>query len=306
MLKKDRDMTTQRMNRIFRLVSLLGLMCSFPFSGSAALIINSPVTSWTAVSYGTNYPDYFKDQQTGQYDSDLVGAAGVPAFYTKFDGGGTPSLTDGTFAFRARISGSAKTYFAQYLFVGIDADGDYGIDLFTSLSKNNHVDLHYPGNDLNISPSTTSIANSLSAYYATATTNNYSFMAVNSVNAPGLTNNVDSGTKGDGGVDYFVSFSIDFGYIVSALAATNININENSPLSLILATATQDNSFNQDINGAPKITTANSSQTWVQLGADTSPLSANGQVIPEPTAIALISLGGLTTLLASRIRRAGK
>ena len=209
-------------------------------------------------------------------------------------------------AFRARISGMKGLTFGNYLFVGIDANLDGRIDLFVDLNKDKYVQVHYPGSDLNISPSTTSVGNSLAAYSVAATTNNYSYMTVNSVNAPGQTNNVDNGSKGDGGVDAFVSFSINFNFIVNALAGTNIYINENSPLRLVLATATQDNSFNEDLNGAPKIDQKNGTNTWMQLGAAPHLLSANGQVIPEPTAMALISLGGVLTLFVSRIRRLGK
>lgn len=252
----------------------------------AAIDMTSSVTNWNAVSYGGLYPDYYNDQQTGQYDSDIVGTNNAPAFYTKFDNAGTTNLTDGTLAFRVRMSGSSKTYWENVLFIGMDADQNGSIDLFAGLYKNNTVNLYYPGTGLNVSPSTTTIS---PAFYSTAAvSSNYSFVAVSSVNAFGQPTDIDL----NGQTDYFVSFSISFAQIVSGLAATNIVINENSPMVFLAATATQQNSMNQDLNGPPK--NFDGSWTWTQLGASSTPITPTGVTVPEPAVAGLFALGCLT------------
>lgn len=276
---------------------MLAVCILLPLNG-AALVIDSPTTNWNAVSYGTNNPDYFDDQQTGQYDSDIVGRAGVPAFYTQFDGGGTPSLTDGTLAFRVRMSGSSKIYWENTLFISIDVNLDGDIDLFAGLYKNKNINLYYPGNGLNISPNTTTIS---SPFYSTSAVNgiNYSFMAVNSTNAFGQPTDVDANAH----PDYFVSFSLAFSQVVNAMAATNIAINENSLMMFMAATATQQNSLNQDLNGAPKITQANGTNTWQQLGAASVATSPNGSTIPEPATAGLLAISASFILFLRRIRQ---
>jgi hypothetical protein len=274
-----------------------------PSEGLATLIVNSPVTDWTEVSYGTNAPDYFDDQQTGQYDSDIVGSSTVPAFYRSFDDGGTPSLVDGTLGFRLRVSGSSKAYWDNIFWVGIDGDADGSMDLYASLAKDNTINLHGPGADLNTSPSTTSISSPLAGFsYAAVLDSNYSFMAVDAINAPGLPVDVD-GYPATDGTDYFVSFSIAFADIVSALALDNVVVDENAPLVFLAATSTQANSLNQDISGAPKIDNSNKDLTWGELGAGSTPISANGLVVPEPASMALIGVGGLVALFYNRARR---
>ena len=259
--------------------------------------IDSPTTEWTAITYGGLYPDYYSDQQTGPEDSDIVGTNGVPAFYTKFDDAGTPDLTDGTLAFRIRISGKSKDYWENVMFIGMDANLDGALDIFAGLYKNNTVNLYYPGSGLNISPNTTTIE---SAFYSTAvTSSNYSFMAVDAVNAPGLPTDLD-GIPSKDPTDYFVSFSIDFNQLVTGLAATSIYITEETPISFLAATATQQNSLNQDLNGAPKIDQSNSDYSWEQLGASATPTSPTGEVVPEPAMISLILTGGLTLLYLRR------
>ena len=202
-----------------------------------------------------------------------------------------------TISFRVRMSGASKTYWENYLWIGFDADRNGSIDLFAGLAKNNTISIYYPGTGLNISPSTTTIGNAFDT--VNTSSSNYSFMAVDGTNAPGQTTDVDA----NGGTDYFVSFSVSFSNIVTALASANINIDENSPMNFLAATSTQGNALNQDINGAPKITSANKDTTWVQLGASSNPVSANGEVIPEPATPGLIGLGGLSALFVSRLRR---
>jgi hypothetical protein len=278
-----------KISNCFLLVTALAL------NSIAALDINSATTNWNIISYTGHYPDYFNDQQTGQYDSDIVGTNNAAAFYSKFDDAGTSSLTDGTLAFRVRMSGSSKTYWENTLFIGMDANLDGAIDLFAGLYKNNTVNLYYPGNGLNISPNTTTIS---SPFYSTAAVsgNNYSFVVVDSSIAFGEPTDTDSNSH----TDYFVSFSIDFSLIISALTSTNIIIDQNTPMMFLAATATQQNSLNQDLNGAPKITQANGSSTWQQLGAASIPTSSTGLAVPEPNVVGMLAIGALAIRFARR------
>src|SRR5678816_4288666 len=72
-------------------------------AGAAPIVPSSPTTGWTAISYPTLLPDYSDDQQTGIPEADIVGDLLNPAFYTRFDDAGTPSLTDGNIGFRVRV-----------------------------------------------------------------------------------------------------------------------------------------------------------------------------------------------------------
>lgn len=103
---------------------------------SAAIPINGPSsTAW--VSLGANY-DFLGDQQTGSASSDIVGTASNPGFFTTFDGGGTPSLTDGFLGFRIRLDAAGGTNssikFDRYLWLGIDADQSGSVDVFLGLN----------------------------------------------------------------------------------------------------------------------------------------------------------------------------
>jgi hypothetical protein len=128
-------------------------------------------------------------------------------------------------------------------------------------------------------------------------------MKADDVNSLGLIKDVDNYPTGSkDGTDWFISFSINFNDLVSMLAATNIVVNQSTPMAFIAATSTQGNSLNQDINGAPKIDNTNNDQTWVALGASTNPISPDGQV-PEPAAMGLVALGGIWLLIQKRVKR---
>jgi hypothetical protein len=288
----------------FSLAILAVLSVLLAPSVHAELVINSPVSNWFEVAFGDRVPDYYADQQTGQSDSDIVGTNGVPAFYMAFDGGGTPSLTDGTLGFRVRVSGSSKTYWDNYLWVGFDADMDGDIDLYSSLEKNNAISLHYPGNDLNVSPSTTSIEKPVDLYsVAVAENENYSFMKADDVNSLGLIKDVDNYPDGNkDGTDWFVSFSLNFSSVVTMLAAVDIHIDENTPMHYLVATSTQPNVLNQDVLGPPRIDNSNNMVEWVEFGATSSPLSGNTENVPEPAAMGLTLLGGAYLLVKKRIK----
>jgi len=288
------------MKQTAKYLNIISLYLIIPLSG-LSLTIDSPITEWTPVFYGdTNYPDYFADQQTGQFDSDIVGTNNAPAFYTKFDDAGTLNLSDDTLAFRVRMSGASKTYWKNVLFIGMDADANGSIDLFASLTKNKTIGLHYPGDGLNTSPNTTTIEK---AFYSLTATDggNYSFMPVDLISAPGQPTDIDGKPKKDP-TDYCVTFSIEFSMIAGGLATNNIIIDETSPMIFLAATATQQNSLNQDLNGAPKVTRQNGDWTWVQLGASSTPMTPTGEIVPEPVTAQLLLLSGLSVFIYRRHR----
>jgi hypothetical protein len=283
--------------RILTGVGLVALMTMGP-TVWASLIINSPTTDWNVVSYGLKSPDWYDDQQTGIGDSDIVGTNNLPAFYYAFDAGLPSSLTDGLLAFRLRL-GDGGVSFPKVAHVGIDADNNGSVDVFVSADNSGTPDrlrIFAPGTDLNISPSTTSIdtQNPYASYVEEAA--NYDYSAVNATIDPvAFTYDAD----GDGNTDYFLSWSIPFQDLVNFLGTRGIIADENTALSFIAATSTQPNALNQDLNGPPK--NYSGSSTWAQLGAASSPVSANG-VIPEPHSLLLV-LSGVVLLKLCRNRR---
>ena len=271
----------------------IAVLCS---SANGALVdINSPSTTWTPVLYANNNPDPSKDQQTGSAEGDIVGNALNPSVYTTFGNANTPSLTDGTLAFRIRLGADVSPGgFKTAMFVGIDANSDGALDLFLGVNNSgsaNTVGIWDPGTGLNISPSSTTIVSTpLMSYGITAT--NYSWMQVTATNDPNATSfDIDGG--GPGETDFFLSYSIPFADIVAQLATNGITgFNENSTMSYVVSSATQANSLNQDLNGVAG--SVNSSLTWAQLGVQSNPMTPAGiAVVPE-----MDSMLGIVGLLA--------
>lgn len=262
-------------------------------SAHAALVTDA-TSLWTPITYsGPNQTDYVDDQQTGNSNSssDLVGDATDPAFFTQFDNGGDDtSLTDGTLFFRARLGapgGNSTPVFDRNLFVGIDANGDGGLDLYLGVhhqGSSEELAIYSAGTDLNISPNTTSITGPLATI--TETSSNYNYDVVDSA---------VTDLDGDGETDYHLSFAVDFQTIVDyMLSEAGLTISENTAFNYVMATATQDNSFNQDLNGVPK--TFDSTATWSTLGAYSNSFTASGMEVsstPEPGSLALMGLASL-------------
>jgi hypothetical protein len=251
---------------------------------SMTVDVTSPTTSWTPITYGSNHPDPAQDQQTGSTESDIVGDASHPSVYTAFGDSGTPSLTDGVLGFRIRLGADqSPAGFKGALFAGIDANGDGALDLFIGVNNSGSSDMigiWNPGSGANISPNTTSIVSAALVSY-TITALNYNWTAVNITIDPTVGTATD--LNGDGKNDYFLTFSVPFADVVAQLNAKGITgIHQNSTFSYVVATATQANSLNQDLNGVGGSYDGNA--TWSTLGVISDPLTAGGIPVPEPSA----------------------
>jgi hypothetical protein len=262
-------------------------------TASASVVdVSSPTTGWKAIRYGgSNGFDPTTDQQTGSAEGDIVGNSSHASVYTFFGDANTPSSTDGAIAFRLRLGAdTSPAGFKTAAFVGIITNRSSGkIDLFVGVNnsgQSNQIGIYAPGNGLNISPSTTTIVSpALVSYVQTAT--NYNWSPVNSTIDPAATNlDIDGG----GDNDYLLTFAIPFADIITQLAASGITgVDQNTNFSYVIATSTQGNSLNQDLNGVPK--NYDGSLTWGQLGAlsdPSTPASAVPEVEPAMLVVALL------------------
>ena len=249
----------------------LGMMAALMVISSAAALaqINttSATTAWTVIQYAPgNTPDPAADQQTGSSEGDIVGNLANPSLFTAFDNNGTATvLTDGQIAFRFRVAADKNPPgFSGCAFVGFDLDHNGTLDVFAGVNNSGSSSMcgyWWAGTGANISPNTTTIANTPTFSY-TETAANYSWMAVTPANSPtGTTTDVDGG----GSTDYYLSFVLPFADLVTMVGTNGFpNFNETSVISYVAATATQANSLNQDLNGVNG--NVNSSSTWSSLG----------------------------------------
>ena len=284
-------------------IIVIGCVMSFCAStGLAQILPNSPAPQWVTVRFGNNnFPDPSSDQQTGSAEADIIGNSAHPSLYMRYSDGGFGSPTNGYLAFRLRVGADLNP--SGYLgaaIVGMDANLDGRLDLFIGVNNQgsaNHIGLWNPGNGLNISPSTTSIISPATVSYA-ETSSTYGFTDVDStIDPPALSFDLN----GDGRTDQFLSFVVPFSDVVAALAVRGIaGFTKDTPMWLVAATATQDNSLNQDLIGVAG--GVNSTITWEQLGALTEIYSASSQgPVPEPSTMALFCMAAVSLLFrASR------
>lgn len=274
----------------------------------AQLLVDSPTTSWTAVSYSGIDPDYSNDEQASGLDLDLVGNASSPSFYKAFwDGGTSVDVTDGEIGFRARLAGDkSPAGFKGALYVGIDVTGDGSLDLFVGAVDQGsvaEVGIWSAGSGSNTSPNTTTIA-SVPVYSVAISSSNYNWSPVDNTIDPGVSNtNIDNGSGGSGNhTDHFLSFVIPFNQLVEASKAyVPGGIDQNSLLNFVVATSTQANSMNSDLNGLPL--NFDGSASWVALNATTQTYTASSVVpVPEPGGSALVLVGGMLVYLTVRCR----
>ena len=205
-------------------------------------------------------------------------------------------------AFRVRLGADTNpSGFKTAFFIGIDANADGALDLFLGVNNSGQADtigIWSPGTGLNISPSTTTIGNTPLRSYA-ETSANYSWMPVNTTNDPSV--GTDTDLDGGGRNDYFLSFSIAFSDVVAEMTAAGINgFNQDSPISFVIATSTQGNSLNQDLNGVGA--TFDPAATWSTLGVVSGLVTSTGTPIPEPSSSLLLMIG-LGGIIGYRARR---
>jgi hypothetical protein len=274
-------------------------------SAHAQISPTSPTTNWTPVLYppsSPTTPDPFSDQQTGSKEGDIVGTTNTASLYTRFYNGGTPSLTDGQLAFRLRLAEEQNPPgYSGAAFIGVDGNNDGRLDIFLGVNNSGstaQIGMWRAGTGANTSPSTTTIQSPASISYA-ETSVNYSWTPVNATIDPTtMSYDIDGGAR----TDHFLTFVVPFADLVAMFATNGIaGINENSVFTYVAATATQDNSLNQDLNGVNG--GVNSASTWQQLGALTTPLTATGGAVPEPSTWALIALGGAALFLSRGLLR---
>jgi len=108
----------------------------------AEIVMDSPPTDWASIAYpDNNIPDPFDDQQTGSYESDIVGDSNHAALYTAFDGAGSSSLIDGWLTFRFRMAGEKNPDgYTGAAFVGLDADLNGALDIFIGVNNSGSAD----------------------------------------------------------------------------------------------------------------------------------------------------------------------
>ena len=108
--------------------------------------------------------------------------------------------------------------------------------------------------------------------------------------------------NGDGKNDYFLTFSVPFADVIAQLNAQGITgINQNSTFSYVVATATQANSLNQDLNGVGGSYDGNA--TWATLGVLSDPLTGGGIPVPEPSAALVAAVVAAIAIAQSNFRR---
>src|SRR5947207_2810886 len=119
----------------------LGSLLTAPDSYAGATVdISGPTTAWSGIGYGSNYGDPSNDQQTGAGEGDVVGNNQHPSVFTQFGDAGTPSLIDGTLAFRIRVGAdNSPPGFKTAAFVGIDAIGNVAINAYVDVINSGKV-----------------------------------------------------------------------------------------------------------------------------------------------------------------------
>lgn len=83
---------------------------------------------------------------------------------------------------------------------------------------------------------------------------------------------------------------MDFSDVVSTLSSNGISITQDTALNYVMATATQNNSLNMDLNGVGA-DGVGSALTWGTLGVVSDTYSPTGEAVPEPGTVGLFAIG---------------
>jgi len=264
----------------------------------AASVISSS-TLWTPL--GANY-DFLGDQQTGARAGDIVGNGVDFGFFTTFNPDASPTPTNGELGFRVRLdaagTNASPPAFDRVFWVGVDAGLNGTLDAFLGVifsGNSSELTIRPPGPGANTSPNTTTIGTSWRSYPTSSS--NYNYRPVNFGSGPGQ----DGGSTNDltplttSGPDYYLSFMLPFADIVAFMATNSISITNSTPLRYVMATATQENSLNQDLGGVNG--GVNSVVSWQNLGAFSPVITPTGVIIPEPSGVAFLIISGSLFLL---------
>lgn len=303
----------------FVVASLLGM----PRLAAQTIAVTDASTTFNAVvkANGSIMTDGFADQQTGQFQSDLISfaagtsvyvngtlttlSADVPGFFVK---SGSITGQSGTFMMFRMLyqdKNQNKTFQGSYTMVGSDLTGDGKPDFIFGIDYRNATPtlaFLKPGNGTNDAPNTTTSA----AYTTTAST----ALTVGTTAAYASTTNNYDDAAGNAAANRTVTFAISFSNMQQAIRdmgtvnGTNFStftVTSATPMSFMLFTTQQDNAFNQDIFGG-NITSA-SSATWTSLGAFSDTFSASGARVPEPATYLQVGAMGLVAFGAFGWRR---
>jgi hypothetical protein len=263
---------------------------------------------------GTIMTDGFADQQTGQFQSDLISlaagtsvyvngtlttlSADAPGFFVK---SGTITGQSGTFMmFRTlyQDKNQNKTFQGSFTMLGSDLTGDGKPDFIFGIDYRNATPtlaFLKPGTGANDAPNTTT-----SATYTTTASRT---LTVGTTAAYASTSTNYDDASGNGAANRTVTFAISFSNLQQAIRdmgtvnGTNFStftVTAATAMSFMLFTTQQDNAFNQDIFGGN--ITSTSSATWTSLGAFSDTFTASGGRVPEPATYLQVGAMGLAAL----------
>ena len=240
-------------------------------------------SAWTKLHQGAQF-DFGTDTQANKAGTEIIGNAAHASSYVNYDDNGTtggpdPELDD-ILSLRLRIGDETKATHSAYLLFGFDADEDDQLDGFIS-SGAGSIAIWDAGNDLNISPSTTSIANSPHTSYSQGA-GNYNFALVAATNDPNWDSNTDLNT--DSNADVFVSLAIQVVDLDAFLTTQGITFTPATQLRFVALTATQTNSLNSDFNGVADGNTSDWTQSFAALGMYSDPVDSTGVIDTTPPA----------------------
>jgi hypothetical protein len=306
---------------------LLPVLCRGQLTVDGIISADTSQFNYVQGSAGGYWADPRDDQQTGHYQDDFVGnATNNPGFMMNvatFDAGTSAGVLD-YMVIRVRFNEyDSKGYDNQgKLRFGIDVDGDNAVDLYFGVDSTQHsppsLGFQDPGDDLNISPNTSSIGDNfipqfevgdllyglseseISALMTLTDGSTFSYMQATAGNSPGTNFAEFAGKKANTpDSDAYLTFAVPILLLSEAIQEFNpdINFTVDSYLQLIAFTATQNNTVNQDLYGVDGI---NGSVDYSN-GAFSAWMRTDGTV-PEPSTVVQLSAFALVALLIYRRR----